>query len=153
MLSSGLLLGLVLDLYQLVKERLCLTDWVTSLVDLFYWLGSAFLIFALLFWSNWGELRFYIFIAIIVGFLLYYRYFRLWLNRPLCLLIRLIEILITGFMQLCYYLFWVPLIFLVQMLKRIFGVASMPLRWMFRPIMTRFQTWLNKLRSNPNKEK
>ena len=75
MVGSGLILGVVLDAYRVLKERFRLRGWVVSLVDLLYWVAAASLVFHLLVWSNWGELRFYVFVAVLAGFWIYFSWF------------------------------------------------------------------------------
>ena len=75
MVGSGLILGVALDAYRVLKERLHLRGWVVSLVDLLYWVAAASLVFHLLVWSNWGELRFYVFVAVLAGFWIYFSWF------------------------------------------------------------------------------
>ena len=75
MVGSGLILGVALDAYRVLKERFHLRGWVVSLVDLLYWVAAASLVFHLLVWSNWGELRFYVFVAVLAGFWIYFSWF------------------------------------------------------------------------------
>lgn len=75
MLGSGFCLGVILDFYHAVKERFSLRGWFVSLLDLCYWFVAAGLIFSLLLYSNWGQLRFYVFLCVLLGIYLYYRWF------------------------------------------------------------------------------
>ncbi len=75
MVGSGLILGVALDAYRVLKERFQLRGWVVSLVDLLYWVAAASLVFHLLVWSNRGELRFYVFVAVLTGFWIYFSWF------------------------------------------------------------------------------
>ncbi|MGA9174301.1 MAG: spore cortex biosynthesis protein YabQ, partial [Thermoactinomyces sp.] len=86
MLSSGFLLGVFLDFYRVLTIRFRLRGWIISLIDLLYWVISAGLVFGLLFWSNWGEMRFYFFVAVGFGFLFYFR----WFSQPITKGIRLV---------------------------------------------------------------
>lgn len=149
-----MLLGILLDTYQVLKRRMRLKGWVISLIDLIYWIGSACLVFTLLLWSNWGELRFYIFMAICIGFLLYFQLLHLVASRWIQLCIQGVEWSILVLYQFCQYFLWIPV---VKISKILLGFISLftvvPLRWIFQPLIIRGQTWWQKLKSKPKKEK
>ncbi|WP_131924855.1 spore cortex biosynthesis protein YabQ [Hazenella coriacea] len=159
MLSSGLLLGVILDTYRVLKTRFRLRGWVVSLIDLLYWTVSAALVFSLLMWSNWGELRFYIFVAICTGLFLYYQ----WLSRQVIQGIRwivsVIEKLILGILRVIQTFIWLPLIqicrWVIQLLKWLWsllfvlGKVSLkifiPFKWLFRPFYHWLSPWMTPL--------
>jgi spore cortex biosynthesis protein YabQ len=129
MMGSGLILGVVLDVYRALKIRLHLRGWVVSLVDLLYWTGSALLVFALLMWSNRGELRFYLVVAVLLGFFLYHR----WFTRPVLRIIRRIIAGVEWTALQVYRTFkvvvWNPLVFLARATWRL-------LRWLYRLLLS-----------------
>lgn len=159
MLSSGLLLGLILDTYRVLKARFRLRGWVVSLIDLLYWTVSAALVFSLLMWSNWGELRFYIFVAICTGIFLYYQ----WLSRQVIKGIRwtisLIEKLILWLWMAIQAFIWIPLIqicrWMIQLLMmlwrllftlgKVFLKIFIPIEWLFRPVRQWCSPWMTPL--------
>lgn len=110
MLTSGFGLGMLLDIYRVCKEQFKIRGWVLSLLDLLYWLISAFFIFRLLFWSNWGELRFYIFVAIGLGFFIYLRWISEWLQPVLARIIQYLINIINFFANLAFRIIWLPII-------------------------------------------
>ncbi|MBA4542436.1 MULTISPECIES: spore cortex biosynthesis protein YabQ [Thermoactinomyces] len=149
MLSSGLILGVFLDFYRVLTIRFRLRGWIISLIDLLYWVVSAGLVFGLLFWSNWGEMRFYFFVAVGVGFLLYFR----WFSRTVTKMIRLF---LYGMERLLFFCFrilrlclWVPLLSLWQLAIVVLRFALqvirwllMPFLWLARPLYRPVQRWL-----------
>jgi spore cortex biosynthesis protein YabQ len=153
MLGSGFVLGVILDLYRVLKARFRLRGWTVSLGDLLYWTGSAGLVFGLLMWSNWGQLRFSLFLAVCVGFILYFRWMSpaviRWIRRTL----REVERLIRLIFHLFHTLVWQPLAWLTGVLKRLVRMLAgmllsslrtllLPLRWMFRPVANRARSLL-----------
>lgn len=156
MLGSGLMLGVILDTYRVLKGRFRLRGWVVSLIDLLYWTVSAGLVFSLLMWSNWGELRFYIFIAVCAGLLLYYNWFSRQTIRVIRLLVQAIERILHWMVVTIHALIWVPLVQLWVLLHKLFqllfklllslGKAGLklfvPIEWLTRPLRKRLQVWL-----------
>lgn len=72
-MSAGLLLGLLLDSYRIARSVFKPNIWVTSLGDVLYWLTAIPIVFGALLAGNWGELRWYVFVALLTGTILYYR--------------------------------------------------------------------------------
>jgi spore cortex biosynthesis protein YabQ len=109
MTASGIILGVLLDIYRVLKGRFRFRGWVVSLIDLLYWTVAAGLVFGLLMWSNWGVLRFYVFLAVVLGIALYY----FWMSRTMIRLIswtiRLVEWMIRIVFRTLYVTLWVPL--------------------------------------------
>jgi len=147
MTASGIILGVLLDIYRVIKGRFRFKGWVVSLIDLLYWTVAAGLVFGLLMWSNWGVLRFYVFLAVILGIVLYY----FWMSRTMIRLIswtiRLAEWMIRIVLRTLYVTFWVPLTYawtvlcftgawtirLLLMLLRIIRRITIADVWLIRP--------------------
>lgn len=72
-LFIGIILGFIFDFYRVSRAVFQPRLWVTYLFDGLYWLLAIVITFACLLLSNWAELRFYIFIGIILGAFLYYK--------------------------------------------------------------------------------
>ncbi|MGI6125728.1 MAG: spore cortex biosynthesis protein YabQ [Planifilum sp.] len=119
MVGSGLILGVALDTYRVLKERLRLRGWVVSLVDLLYWVAAASLVFHLLVWSNWGELRFYVFIAVLAGFWTYFTWFSDGVFRILRWLFAWLERAVQTVIRLVTVLVWLPLAYLWVLFRKV----------------------------------
>lgn len=72
---TGMGMAAGFDFYRVVRNILRLKLILTSVLDLVYWLVATFVVFAVLLAGNWGEVRFYVFIALLTGAGLYYRFF------------------------------------------------------------------------------
>lgn len=68
MLGMGALFGLILDTYQRFLNRPKRKQWIVFINDVLFWMFQALLVFYALFQVNQGEIRFYIFIALLCGF-------------------------------------------------------------------------------------
>jgi len=71
--ASSVLLGLLFDTYRVLRGHFRPPWIVTSVADLLYWLVAVCIAFLALLFGNWGELRFYVFIAMLSGVAAYYR--------------------------------------------------------------------------------
>lgn len=70
---TGMLLGILFDFYRVLRGIFHPRAVITLLTDILYWLMATVVVFGALLISNWGELRFYVFIGLLSGMLVYYR--------------------------------------------------------------------------------
>jgi spore cortex biosynthesis protein YabQ len=75
MIGCGLGLGVFFDIYRVLTDKLKLSRWIISFLDIMYGLIAAVAVFRVLYYSNYGQLRFFIFVALILGIYLYYMWF------------------------------------------------------------------------------
>lgn len=73
-IAIGLIMGIVFDFYRTLKSMLFLKKWAIGIFDLLLCLFFTGMVFTLLLFSNWGEVRVYVFIGLALGLLLYFRY-------------------------------------------------------------------------------
>lgn len=78
---TGMLLGGLFDCYRVLRGAFNPRALMTWFTDLLYWLIATAIVFFSLILSNWGELRFYVFIGILGGLGLYYKWLSLWVIR------------------------------------------------------------------------
>jgi len=71
MIGMGSFLGAALDTYRYFFKRNDKMQWVVFLNDLIFWILQGLIIFYVLLNVNKGELRLYIFLALLCGFALY----------------------------------------------------------------------------------
>ena len=130
---TGLLLGALFDCYRVLRGTFNPKAVITWFADLLYWLIATAVVFIALVFSNWGELRFYVFIGILSGLGLYYNFLSLYVIRLFASAIRLI---IAG---------------LVLMRKIFIGVIIKPcvycmsmVSWPFRFVGRTSKAWCHK---------
>ncbi|WAA12348.1 spore cortex biosynthesis protein YabQ [Fervidibacillus halotolerans] len=71
MIGVGVWLGMAVDTYHRLFNRKRHKGWYVFIQDFLFWLFQALFTFYILFLVNNGELRFYIFLAILCGFAVY----------------------------------------------------------------------------------
>jgi spore cortex biosynthesis protein YabQ len=75
LLITGMLMGVLFDLYRVLRSRLRPNVIVDFLGDLFFWLVALFGVGLLVYWGTWLELRLYVWLILLGGLLFYYLWF------------------------------------------------------------------------------
>ncbi|QAY68529.1 spore cortex biosynthesis protein YabQ [Paenibacillus protaetiae] len=124
MLLSGLGMGAVFDSYRVVSTELKFPKWWLPFLDLAYWIAAALIVFRVLYASNNGEVRIYVFLGLFVGVLVYY----FLLSKAVSAIVRwLIEAVRTLIRLLLKTLEWTivkPLLLLYKLARVILGFAT-----------------------------
>jgi spore cortex biosynthesis protein YabQ len=76
MIGMGSLFGASLDTHNRFLKRSRRKSWIVFINDIMFWLFQGLSVFYVLFSVNMGELRFYIFIALLCGFAAYQSLFK-----------------------------------------------------------------------------
>ena len=97
MIGMGALFGVMFDTYQRFLNRPKRNRLIVFVNDLLFWAIQALLIFYTLFLVNNGEIRFYIFIALLCGFAAYQSL----LKR---VYLRMLELLISAVIAIFQFL-------------------------------------------------
>lgn len=71
MVGMGSFFGAAFDTYNRFLKRASRKSWIVFMNDVLFWMLQGLLIFYVLFLVNEGEMRFYIFIALLCGFAAY----------------------------------------------------------------------------------
>jgi len=72
MFACGCMLGGVLDMYRVITGLTRMKRWLIPLFDILYWLGAMVLVFRVLYLSNLGEVRLFVFLGLFAGLAVYY---------------------------------------------------------------------------------
>lgn len=92
-MATGIVLGTLFDCYRVLRTTFNPQAFMTWFTDLLYWLIATAVVFISLVLSNWGELRFYVFMGILGGLAIYYKWLSLYALR---LFSRVIRFIIAG---------------------------------------------------------
>ena len=116
---GGILIGVLYDIYRVVKRKKKSERLITSLWDLLFLFSVFFVIIWAIFSSSYGDIRAYVLVGFLVGFYLYekllgrivvglfrflYRNLISFLNKTNCLIALPIK-LFCSFILRCYYRF------------------------------------------------
>ncbi|SFB22858.1 MULTISPECIES: spore cortex biosynthesis protein YabQ [unclassified Bacillus (in: firmicutes)] len=116
MIGMGILFGCLLDTYQRFLKRKKRKSWLVFFNDLLFWTIQAMLTFYILFLVNQGELRFYIFLALLCGFAVYQSLLKGIYLRILEWIIKTIISIYLLIKKTVYYLIYKPIVGLFQVL-------------------------------------
>ncbi|MGN7313220.1 spore cortex biosynthesis protein YabQ [Alkalicoccobacillus gibsonii] len=149
MLAMGACLGASLDTYSKLTRHPHSFSWVVAVRDFLFWCCLALIVFYVLFLSNMGELRFYVFCALLCGYAAYRALLQRIFNYLLDRLIALIVSIVRFAKKSLYYVIvkpikWILYLFLsfcmmiVTIVWKIclilFMIIWRPLEWLMRPI-------------------
>ncbi|MGE8207407.1 spore cortex biosynthesis protein YabQ [Heyndrickxia sp. NPDC080065] len=150
MISMGSFFGATLDTYNRFLKRGERKRWIVFVNDILFWLLQGLLIFYILFLVNFGEIRFYIFVALVCGFAAYQAlmkttYLKL-LETIIYLTVTITKFLINLFKTLIYNpIKWILLLLititfgigkgLYALVKTILKVLLLLVKILFKPII------------------
>lgn len=164
MVLGGFYLGMALDSYRRFtpywKNKIVLTYFM----EICFWLTQTIILFYVLFKVNSGEIRFYVFIACLLGFSMYQVLAAKIYKRLLEVIIRMITSVYNFFKRLVQVLFIRPVIWIVTLVLTIcLGIIRIiwkivqftlklllaPIGWILKVIYhilpTNFQKFLQKI--------
>lgn len=170
MLACGVGMGTVFDGYRVVSSQLRLPRWLLPLFDVAYWALAAVIVFRLLYASNNGEVRAYVFLGLAIGAILYYwlfsalvisfvkwlidairavlsfleKLFRLLIVKPVLLLLKFLRMVLLFGSAIT--------IFIGKIVLQLFRPIWLLTKWLFSPLISLLGRWLrpmvNKLGEN-----
>ncbi|AYB47220.1 spore cortex biosynthesis protein YabQ [Paenibacillus lautus] len=165
MLFSGAAMGVAFDSYRVLAGQLRFPQWSKHALDFLYWIAAAFFIFRMLYMTNDGQLRFYVFVGLFIGVWIYFLLWSVITQRFVVMLIQVTKGLLSFLYKLFRMLLWNPIKgilmlglgllrflwkFLLSLLRLILK-CLMPfwrlLKWMLRPITSRVRlpAWSRQL--------
>ncbi|MDQ0999939.1 spore cortex biosynthesis protein YabQ [Neobacillus niacini] len=116
MIGMGSLFGVMFDTYQRFLDRPNRKSWIVFINDLLFWVIQALIIFYILFIVNNGELRFYIFVALLCGFAAYQSLFKGIYLKLLEFMIRSVISLYQFIRRAFQLLIYKPVVGIIQLL-------------------------------------
>lgn len=124
MLLSGVGMGAVFDGYRVVSNELKLARWWLPMLDLIYWTAATIIVFRVLYASNNGEVRAYVFLGLLIGVVCYYWLFSKPVIALTVWLIGAVRALIRFFMKCVDILVIKPILLLYKLILVLLGFAA-----------------------------
>jgi spore cortex biosynthesis protein YabQ len=162
MVVSGGVLGVAFDAYRVVAREARLRRVLRSFLDVVYWLAATVLVFRVLYETNLGEVRLFVFLGLLLGLSLYFALISRWavlafrwavafVRRLARFAVRLFDMLIVRpirFFVRCLEIVWgfigVLTIFLYKFVLQLLYPLRMFLRWVARPLRRRLGLFLKE---------
>ncbi|WP_042353254.1 spore cortex biosynthesis protein YabQ [Bacillus massiliigorillae] len=128
MIGMGSYFGAALDTYQLFLKRPIRSRWLVFIHDLLFWVLQAVLIFYVLFIVNQGEIRLYLFLALVCGFAAYQALLKKGYLFILNKIISFCKATLNFLKKLCMILIVKPILSIITLL---FFVIKLVLKGLF----------------------
>ena len=134
---NGIIIGLLFDIFRILRKSFKTSDIITSLQDIMFWiLTGLILIYSIFTFSN-GEIRFYMFLGIFLGCLIYMLMFSKYFINVNVKIMLVAKKIITKISSIIYF----PIKIFLKLLKKIF----------FKPINI-FTINIKKIKTNYQKK-
>lgn len=75
MVTLGIVLGIFFDFYRALRAIVEPGKAFTIVGDILFWIIATALVFSVLMWQTWGEMRGYVLIGLLLGFIIHWYYF------------------------------------------------------------------------------
>ncbi|MCM3715799.1 spore cortex biosynthesis protein YabQ [Alkalihalobacillus oceani] len=116
MIAMGSYIGAAIDTYHRFSKRRSSFHWFVACNDVMFWLMQALVVFYVLLQTNHGEIRFYVFLALICGYAAYQAMLRPFYRGLLERCIMLTVSIYKGIVTLFRYLVMKPVTFILKLL-------------------------------------
>lgn len=121
MFTSGWSLGILFDIYRVVTRPMHLPRWIVGALDIVYWCAATTFVFRMLYMSNYGELRFYVFLGLLIGIGFYFGVMSKVTIEAIQFVIRCIQWVIRFLIQCFTVLVIKPIMILYQFTVTLVG--------------------------------
>lgn len=130
-LYGGIVMGFVYDLYRIFRYYLKPKKVATFIEDFIFWIIISVIFLTVILYTNWGEIRGYIFLGFFTGAFLYSKF--------------LSKIIITAIVWIANGI--------IKIIKQILKVLFFPLKWLGTKLQIPYSKTKFKLNSLTNKIK
>lgn len=113
---NGILIGIIFDMFRVLRRTFKTTDIITYIEDAVFWIIAGLLTLYFIFYFNNGEIRFYIFLGIFFGIVIYMLLFSKYFIKINVSIIDFVKNIICKIISIILY----PLKVLFNILKKIF---------------------------------
>lgn len=157
MAGSGAVMGVLFDVYRVLSGQLRPPRWLVPLLDGVYWIVATLFVFRALLYSNYGQVRFYVFLGLLLGVWVYFRLASRWTVHLTLLAIRFVKALIRFLRKTIELVVIKPIRLLYRLVIVLFGFLAAlsmflgkivlqllyPLRllgrWLFKPLLEKLR--------------
>ena len=112
---DGVLIGIIFDIFRILRKTIKTSDFVTCIEDFLFGIITSIILFYSIFTYNNGELRFFMFLAVILGFVLYICTISSYLIK---INVKIINVIKRIFLKL-FEIIYKPLIKTFKILKKV----------------------------------
>lgn len=70
--KTGIIMGILYDIIRVIRRIVEHPNWIVHVEDLLYWITCGCFAFVMIFWKNYGQIRSFVFLGILIGGILYF---------------------------------------------------------------------------------
>ncbi|WP_051533739.1 spore cortex biosynthesis protein YabQ [Desulfitibacter alkalitolerans] len=126
----GLTMGAIFDFYYILRRFLRPRKVFIHIGDLLIWLFMIALVFVTLIYINWGEVRFYVFLGIALGALIYYLIF----SRYIKIIYEYLIKTVLKILNIVKSIILLPFKLIARGFLYLVGIISIFLMWATKPL-------------------
>lgn len=119
--QTGIIMGMLYDLIRIFRKIIHHPNWVVQIEDLLYWVTCGCFAFIMLYWENYGQIRLFVFLGILIGSVLYFCTFSILFMRIATLIINWTKKAIRRLIH-----------FILIPIKCIIGLIRIPINYILR---------------------
>ena len=113
---NGILIGLLFDIFRILRKSFKTSDMITYIQDILFWILTGLILLYSIFTFSDGEIRFYMFIGIFIGWLIYMMMFSKYFIKINVKIITIIKKIIGITLSIIIF----PINILFKFMKKIF---------------------------------
>lgn len=111
----GIVIGSIYDIFRVIRKNFKTSDFVTQIEDIIFLIIAGILMLCFILKFCIGEIRFYVFIAIFLGILLYF----LTISKPYVIILNIIAKFCKKVLSFFVNLIKIPYIFIKKYIKKL----------------------------------
>lgn len=112
---NGIIIGLLFDIFRILRKSFKTTDIITYIQDFTFWILTGLILLYSIFTFSNGEVRFYMFIAVFLGCILYMFLFSKYFIKINVKIILVIQKIVKKIISIII----LPITFILKLLKKI----------------------------------
>lgn len=112
---NGIIIGLLFDFFRILRKTIKTKDIITYLEDFIFWILTGTIILYSVFTFNNGEIRFYMFIAMLIGIITYMLFVSRYFININVAIINTVKNVLIKIVQIIS----IPFVFIFKTLKKI----------------------------------
>ena len=113
---NGFIIGLLFDFFRILRKAIKTSDFITYIEDTLFWILTGFIILYSIFTYNNGEIRLFMFLAILIGILVYILFVSKYILRISLAIINFIK----KIFRTIFHIIKIPLTILAKFIKKLF---------------------------------
>lgn len=123
---NGILIGFLFDIFRILRISFKTKDFITYIEDILFWIITGGIILYSIFVFNNGEIRFFIFLGIVIGIILYMTLFSTYIVKGSVEIIKIIKIPFLFVFKILKKIFFKPISFITINIKKILSSLKLP---------------------------